>query len=95
MSEDTARVDARAAKLMTTSLIVSLLERGLLEPEELRRIVEDVAHSEVHNPDDPAFHSAVAREVEVIAMASYAVDTPSRWGDLLDPYDRSANRGLG
>jgi hypothetical protein len=93
MSDDTARVDARAAKLLVTSLIVSLLERGVLDPEELRRIVEDVAHTELQNHGDPAFHSAVAREVEVIAMASYAVDTPSRWADFLGPYDRPVGRG--
>jgi hypothetical protein len=49
----------------------------------------------MQNTGDPAFHRAVAREVEVVAMASYAVDTPSRWEHLLGPYGDPGRGGTG
>ncbi len=51
--------------------MISLLERGHLDGERLRQMADDILTME---PDgDPEFHAHVARRVENVVGASYAV----------------------
>jgi hypothetical protein len=66
-------VEQTISQIVVKSLIVHLLEAGVLDGEQLRRLLED-AVSEATTELDNEMASSIAARVGEVVQATYAVD---------------------
>ena len=61
MDDSHGKAHADAALMMLQALILALLDRGMLSPEDMRRALVDVIEAQQSGESDPAFRESVLR----------------------------------
>lgn len=94
---DSSRVDAEAAIQLVRILLIALIESEHIDAERLREVVDDVisADHDDDGDDDGAFRGHVARRVEEVARASYAVAPAGGADDIFGGFGKPGGDGGG
>ena len=61
MDDSNGKAHGEAALMMLQALMLALLDRGMLSPEDMRRALVDVIEAQQSGESDPAFRESVLR----------------------------------
>ena len=73
MDDSNGKAHGEAALMMLQALMLALLDRGMLSPEDLQRAFEDVVEAQQSAESDPSFRESVLR---VLTSATEGMITP-------------------